>query len=450
MELWRALGLLPNEVLSLVGGGGKTSLAGVLLRELPPGRRAIFTTTTRVWPDPALPQVLVEEDPGWEETLGRALAAEGRALLAAGRRTDGKLAGVSPDLVGRLKQARVADLIAVEADGSAGRPLKAPAEHEPVVPPDTDVLLAVVGLQALGKPVIARYVHRPEVAAGLLAGGEARLTEEGIARILLHPRGVTKGRPATARLAVAINQVDSPVDLDAAAGLARRLVDAGAPRVVLTSASGLPAVRGLAGPVVAVVLAAGASRRFGAPKQLARVGGGPGNATVLERSLEAACRAPVAGVWVVTGAHGDLVRPMLERYPVQVVDNPAYRAGMSSSLRAGLEAVLAAGAGGGAAPRAVLVVLADQPFLTREVYDRLVGAYLSTGARIVHPVAGGRRCNPVLFDLDLAGELLAVEGDEGGRRVLAAHPDEALAVEFRNPATFRDVDYPEDIEGEGE
>ncbi|MCZ7671710.1 MAG: selenium cofactor biosynthesis protein YqeC [Chloroflexi bacterium] len=97
------------------------------------------------------------------------------------------------------------DFVLVEADGSRMRPIKAPAEHEPVIPPDATVVAPVVGLDALERP-LSEIAHRPEKIEQLLLPTShfsllnGMLTPEAIARILTHPWGGLKSVPAGARV----------------------------------------------------------------------------------------------------------------------------------------------------------------------------------------------------------------------------------------------------------
>jgi molybdenum cofactor cytidylyltransferase len=186
-------------------------------------------------------------------------------------------------------------------------------------------------------------------------------------------------------------------------------------------------------PVAAIVLAAGGSSRMGEPKQLLQVSGQP----MVRHAVEAACAAGLAQVVVVVGAHARAVVAALADLPAEIVVNDEWAGGMSTSLRAGL-AALAPGVG------AALVVLADQPSLTRGLLRALVARYRATGAPIVVPVYGDKRGNPVLFDRELFPELMAVQGDRGGRGLLERHHDEVEWFEAGDPAVLRDIDTPED------
>jgi molybdenum cofactor cytidylyltransferase len=188
-------------------------------------------------------------------------------------------------------------------------------------------------------------------------------------------------------------------------------------------------------PVAALVLAAGGSTRMGQPKQLMLLGGRP----MVRRVVAAVCDAGLSQVVVVVGAHGENVKQALTGLPADIVVNEAWAEGMSTSLRAGLEALRPE-------IQAAFVVLADQPGLTPALLRQLVDAYHTTGAPIVAPFFQGQRGNPVLFARSLFPELLALEGDQGGRALLVRHPELVEQVELDDPAVILDVDTGQDYE----
>ena len=122
-----------------------------------------------------------------------------------------RLAGFGPELVDVLAGAGEFDRILVEADGSARKPLKAPAQHEPVIPASTNALVIVAGLNGLGLPLSAEYLFRPEIwsrLSGLSLGSP--VTAESLAQCVAHRDGLARGCPETARRILFLNQADTP------------------------------------------------------------------------------------------------------------------------------------------------------------------------------------------------------------------------------------------------
>lgn len=187
--------------------------------------------------------------------------------------------------------------------------------------------------------------------------------------------------------------------------------------------------------VSAVVLAAGMSSRLGRPKQLVSLGSRP----LLEGVLDAIRGSKVRGVVVVLGHESDEVARRVRLRPAErVVVNPDYSRGLSTSVKAGIRAV-SPGAS------AVLLVLADQPFLSTALVDRIVDAYLASAARVVAPTRRGLQGNPVLVDRSLFPEVLGVEGDVGAKPVIARHRDETVFIEVEEQDALLDVDTEEDL-----
>ena len=164
-------------VTAVIGGGGKTTLLRTLGEELArSGARVILATTTKFLPFPGIGTV-----PGGEREIAEALGRAPLVCAAAPWGESGKLAE-SPVPMARL--AALADYVLVEADGSAGLPLKAHAPHEPVIPAEAARTILVVGASGFGRP-IREAAHRPEGYAQLAECDiETAVTPEIAARVL--------------------------------------------------------------------------------------------------------------------------------------------------------------------------------------------------------------------------------------------------------------------------
>ena len=219
----------PRGVLSLTGSGGKTSLMFHLAKLLVRSGATVLTTTTTKILLPTAGQsetVLIDADPAAIlRQAASCLNTSHHVSAAAARQTDtGKLVGFAAEEIETFAASGLFDWVLVEADGSARRPLKAPAGHEPVIPPNTTVLVAVAGLEVLGQPLSEELVFRPELAGGLmeLATGET-ITEAALVRLFAHPLGSFKGAPPAARRFIFLNKADDSERQARAAGIAERL-----------------------------------------------------------------------------------------------------------------------------------------------------------------------------------------------------------------------------------
>ncbi len=164
-------------VTAVIGGGGKTTLLRTLGEELArSGARVILATTTKFLPFPG-----IETVPGGEREIMEVLGRAPLVCAAAPWGERGKLAA-SPVPMARLRA--LADYVLVEADGSAGLPLKAHAPHEPVIPAEAARTILVVGASGFGRP-IREAAHRPERYAQLAECDiETAVTPEIAARVL--------------------------------------------------------------------------------------------------------------------------------------------------------------------------------------------------------------------------------------------------------------------------
>jgi molybdenum cofactor cytidylyltransferase len=184
-----------------------------------------------------------------------------------------------------------------------------------------------------------------------------------------------------------------------------------------------------------VVLAAGASRRMGTPKQLLPLQGRP----LLEVVVAAAGASRLDDVVVVLGANAEAIRDAVDWGRARVVVNPEHEQGMSTSIRAGV------GALDNAVGRAV-VILGDQPDLTAALVDELLDAQRRSGLPAAALSFDGLLHPPVVLHRELWPELLALQGDVGLRHLIRARPELVAAVPATAPRHHPvDVDTPEDF-----
>jgi probable selenium-dependent hydroxylase accessory protein YqeC len=212
-SLIEALGLGPREHIALVGGGGKTTLMFALTDELRHnGKRVFASTTTKVWHREALEYeklLLVEDDGDWKNKKAEGLSIERSAFVGKSILDTGKVEGISATLADEIFHDSNVDYLVVEADGSAGHPLKAPAEHEPVIPSSVTMVVAMMGLEAMSARLDEATAFRVEQVrsiTGLEPGG--LLTPSALAAVFLHPAGLFKGTPDRARRVVFLNKGD--------------------------------------------------------------------------------------------------------------------------------------------------------------------------------------------------------------------------------------------------
>jgi probable selenium-dependent hydroxylase accessory protein YqeC len=207
-------------ILSLTGAGGKTTLmfhlAHLLARE---GMQVLTTTTTKIFfPSPSQGNTTIVSD-SVDEVIKQAktLLQDRNHITAASVRIESgeKLKGFSSKQIQDIQQTDLFDWIIVEADGAARRPLKAPADHEPVIPENTTIWMGVAGLDVIHKPLTETHVFRPELISqriGLRLGDP--ILEHHVAALLIHPQGYLKGVPTKSHHCIFLNKADTPENVD--------------------------------------------------------------------------------------------------------------------------------------------------------------------------------------------------------------------------------------------
>lgn len=181
-----------------------------------------------------------------------------------------------------------------------------------------------------------------------------------------------------------------------------------------------------------VVLAAGLSTRFGAPKQLADIGGRPMLTRVVDVALQLGGPDTVT---VVLGAHAASIVPLMQDTAVSVVINPDFEQGIASSIRTGL-------ANAPAGTRGLLIVLADQAAVTAGDLRQLVSCWERQPGCIVAAGYGDVAGAPAIFPADMFPELRSLQGERGAQALLSCHPERVVRVPM--PSAAIDVDTPAD------
>ncbi len=187
--------------------------------------------------------------------------------------------------------------------------------------------------------------------------------------------------------------------------------------------------------VSAIVLAAGMSTRMGTAKQLLRIG----EKTLLEHVLDNLRGSQIDEIVVVLGGSAEMIRQQIPLDHVRIVVNETYREGMGTSIRTGLAAV-------DPQADAVLIVLADQPFVQSGTIDQLIRQYRDRRPQIVIPLYKGFRGNPVLLDRSVFPEIMSLTGDIGCRAIFGAHTENILKVPVEDMGILLDVDTQADFE----
>lgn len=161
--------------------------------------------------------------------------------------------------------------------------------------------------------------------------------------------------------------------------------------------------------------------------------------TLLETVVGKFSESRVDEVIVVLGHESKLIQRKVFLGEARVVTNRDYDEGLSSSIRAGIEAV-------DPESKAVILALGDQPLLSVATIDALVQKYLESGGPVVAPYFRGRRGNPVLFDCKLFPYMKKIEGDRGAKAAIRKHGWKVVKVEVKDPGVLLDIDSEADYQ----
>lgn len=239
MKLYAALGIEAGDIVAFAGAGGKSGAILAIADELrEDGITVLVAPTTKMSlseAEMAGPLVTSEDIAVLTEKAGEAISSSRTAVTGSGLISRKRVGGVDPEQVGSL--AKLAGVTLVEADGSRRRPLKGTADHEPVLPVSSTLVVAVGNVSALGMPVDEEYVHRPDVFSELTGVGAGQtITARAFARALA--QGSLGHIPSGARAAALITGVEPGRSMADAAGITRELWRLGVKKVVLSSLPG--------------------------------------------------------------------------------------------------------------------------------------------------------------------------------------------------------------------
>lgn len=435
MKIAQGLGLQSSETVAFVGAGGKTSVMFALAEELPPP--VVLTTTTHLGAWQALfadRHNLFTSPTALENIAGEGL----RTVLLTGPKVEGdRLSGLDEKALNAVHEFCTENnfSLLIEADGAGQRPLKAPADYEPVVPSWIDHVVVVSGLGGVGKPLNVETVHRPEIFGDLanLQLGET-IKIEHLVKVLGSSSGGLKDIPTGANRALFLNQAEGEIRMAQGARLAGELCKL-FNRVLIGSVQH-PQPEG---PVFSthsqtagIILAAGGSERLGQPKQLLDWFGKPFVVQVVQNAITAG----LTPIYVVTGSDREQIESFLTSLPVVCVYNPQWAEGQSTSMKVGLAAL----------PQIcdrVMFLLSDQPQVSPVMIRQLIERNNVQRAAITAPLVQGQRGNPVLFARETFDALMTIQGDQGGRAVFSKFRVDYLPWVDRRDAF--DVDQETDI-----
>lgn len=410
-----------SKVVSVVGGGGKTSLIFGLAEEfLRVGKKVIVTTTTHMRYEPECPFAESAD----LKVVQKNLYQYGYTVVGTFDEMNKKIGHVSDEKLSELK--KTADILLIEADGSKGLPLKVPESWEPALWTGSDVVIGVVGMDALGKR-IGEICHRPEKTAAFLNKSlEDYIEEKDIVRIVESKDGMRKNVQENCKYYVFLNKTDIPGKMKAAETICRMLMN----KNIQAVCGSLKEKRCYIHRSIAfVMLAAGKSSRFGSNKLLYEVEGKTMSQRTMEQLKKASEKIPGSRLIVVTRFEEILQKA--NQLGFQTLINEFPEKGISYSMKLGIEA---------AQTDACLFSVADQPWLTADTITALTESFFKEKKGMACLTDGHNTGNPCIFSRKYYEELMELSGDRGGKKIIKKYPEDVTYVCIENVRELQDID----------
>ena len=444
LSIYGSLGIKTPSIISFIGAGGKTTLLQRLAAEMVASQQKILlTTTTKIYAPPDIPLFLQGNLKKTLPVLENHFKNLHIAVLGRNILPDGKVEGICASSVNILRDYLKVSVL-VEADGAKGKPIKGYADHEPILPSQSDFVVAVIGSDALGAVLSAEIVHRLDIfIKSMNVEMEQSINVDMIAASYKKMSELGMTQAPEAETVLILNKVDLLKNLGfTALEVAKRCSGSGiSGRILFTQANQAEPVKitmqsGLESPYISVsciVLAAGTSTRMGEDKLKLDYNG----KNILEHTIDNIREAGIKDIIVVVRPDHDWEK-LLTNKGCRLIENIYFRTGMSSSLKAGLEAV-------DFRTQGVMVALADQPLIPSEFYRKLLISYNNNMKSVTCPVYSGKRGNPVIFDRQVWPQLMRITGDQGGRKLinmLAQNNVDYVETEFST--VLKDIDTPDD------
>jgi len=185
--------------------------------------------------------------------------------------------------------------------------------------------------------------------------------------------------------------------------------------------------------IASVILAGGGAKRMGYPKPLLRWRGKP----ILVHLIEASREAELCPILVISGAYHQDIQQVMSGFPVNLIYNPNWEEGQSTSVRAAIAALPVE-------TEAAIFLLADQPFVPAKLLTLLSDTFKRTHATVIAPYVGEQRGNPLLFSREVFADLAQLIGDQGGRALLSKY--QLTQVPWDDAGILFDIDTPEDYQ----
>ena len=431
MKLFKELDIsLENqELISITGGGGKTTSMFKLARELlKHDKKVLVSTTTAIMkPDKSKYEKLYLA----QDTDYKTIEASSSGITVLGSKINkiNKLIGVEQQIIDEIFKSKKFDYIIVEADGSKRKPIKAPASHEPVIPSLTTKTIGIIGMDAVGQKIYEGNVHRASLFSQVTNSklGDC-IDENSIYNLIVSPEGIFKNSPLESQKYIILNKSETK---------SRNLVSQKVKSKLITNKINIEKIiigsMGKEIKVTGVIMASGFSRRMKTDKLLLKLG----DKMVLEKVIESCVKSSLDDIIVIY--RKEEVKNIANQYNLKAILNENAIEGQSASIKLGVENI-------DKDTKGIMFIVGDQPHLDSLTIDKIIEQFEKNPEKIIIPMYGSNKGNPTVFPRNLKEQLNVLEGDVGGKEVINNNLEQVEYVEIENHQAGTDMDTVEEYE----
>lgn len=424
------ISLEKSELISIVGGGGKTTSMFRLARELlKHDKKVLISTTTAIFKpeDDTYEKLYLTEDTDYRYIKGST-----SGITVIGSRIDStknKLMGVDGEVIDDIFKSKVFDYIIIEADGANRKPIKAPAQHEPVIPRMTTKVIGLIGTDCIGKKIYEENVHRAAIFVQVTNSKLGDIIDENtIYNLAVAKEGIFKSAPLHSKKYIILNKVENKERARVSEKVKSKVFSTNTDieNVIIGSMKKEACVTGL-------IMASGFSRRMKTDKLLLELGG----KTVLERVIDSCLYSNLDEI-ILIYRKGE-VKELAIKKGIKTVYNEHAHIGQSESVKIGVKNVEDNSNG-------VMFIVGDQPYLDSKTIDVLIDEFEKDQEKIVIPIYDGNKGNPTIFPISLKSQFRELDGDVGGKEIINRNLDIVKYVNIDNYKAGIDMDTVEEYE----
>lgn len=432
MKLFKELNisLEKQELISIIGGGGKTTSMFRLGRELKKfNKKILITTTTGIF----IPQqgsyeklILLEER---NENDLKDLPA---GITIIGSKIDEekkKLMGIDKETIDDFFKNKIFDYIIVEADGSKRKSIKAPASHEPVIPSLTTKTVGVIGMDAVHKRIYEENVHRADIFVNVTNSKLGDIIDEDVIyNLIISKMGIFKCSPKNSDRYIILNKVETNERRKVSEKIKYKLLmnNTNIKNLIIGSI-------GKEAKVTGIIMSSGFSRRMKKDKLLLKLG----DKTVIERVIESCVKSNLDDIIIVYRRDG--IRDIAIRYNLKTVFNEFAEQGQSESIKLGVNSISEDTDG-------IMFIVGDQPHLDSKTIDTLLNEFEKNKEKIIIPIYNKNKGNPTIFPVFLKEQFDSLEGDVGGKAIINNNLEKVRYIEIKNYKAGLDMDTVKEYE----